>query len=1520
MAVVPEDGLGLSEATGAPEGRIRVMVELAEPAAAVSFGEALKANVSASRIQARRLAASAGRRQMASVRSEQSRFEASLSALRTRPKDLFRVQRALNGVALEVDLSDLDALRGLPGVKRVIPLYLEFPTNSTSVPFIGAPNVWANTIGLPAGADGTGIRIGVIDSGIDYLHPAFGGPGATVADYETERDDTAIFTTLGTPAGGSFPTAKVAGGWDFAGDAYTGSATPPAPDPNPMDCGGHGSHVAGTVGAFGMNADGTTFAGPYDADPSTYAPLGIGPGVAPRATLYALRVFGCSGATGLTTQAIDWAMDPDGDDDFSDHLDVVNMSLGSRFGSALTATAVASDNAALAGVIVVSSAGNEGETYFVTGSPGTGSRVISTASSLDDEIGVASVRVNVPPAIAGDYRAGSASFGPPLTPAGVTGNVVLALDPADAAGPLTTDGCSPLTNAANVAGNVALVDRGTCGFTLKVKNAQDAGAIAVIIADNAIGAPPAGLGGTDATITIPSVRVTLADGNLFKANLAALNATLRADAGGDTLSSFSSLGPRRTYGSPLRLKPDIAAPGQSITSVQTGRVASGIDLAFRSSVKSGTSMAAPHMAGVMALLRQIRPDWSVEELKALAMGYATNDPTVFPGGTPPRYGPSRIGAGRVDPAKAAVASVFAMNAEEAGLVSVAFDPEVVGATTQLRKVRVVNKGATAQTYDLAFDLTFAPPGVTFSTPGGSSVTVPAGSAVELDVQMSANAALMDGVRDPSVAPIQGIHSTHGDRPRHFLTEAQGYLTFRQGGSTTFRLPVYMAGKPSSAMTAPATIPTGGNPTGSTTIPLSGTDLCTGTLVAGPGCSGTFPTDVVSLVSPFELQVVSPYDPPGTFYTGYADIQYAGVAYYQAGASRSLTNDLVLFGVSSWEDWSTPNDVAWNICVDNNGDGVYDKIVYNSQPSIFVTGASPTDTFMRMVRDTVTNNSSLLGTGPYANVLGPDVLNTSIFLSNVMVLGATPSQLGMTSTATTSIRYKVVTCPGSAQGCARTTTGDRCSPTAGTYYDQAVGPFTWNWAAQGLDFGGTVLADDLNGGALPVAWNAANLAASGSHGALLLHHHNRSGQRAEVVLLEGAPSADLAVSKGVSSASPALGQTVTFTVTVSNGGPNDATGVVVFDELPAGVAWVSHVGPGVYDPVTGVWTVGALANGGSATLVVTATVGTTDQACNTAVIAAGTPLDTNPANDRATVCILAPRSSDLELTMAAGSPTVLAGAPVTFTLTVRNRGIDPAYSLNVQQAFPSFPLLQATSWNASQGVFDPSTGTWNIGGLGSGLSATLSLTITAPGMAGTLVAQGSATSTTSDPNTANNTASASVTVLSPAVVGATKTVSGPQFPGAVVTYTVVLPNSGTNDQVDNPGDEFVDVLPAGLDLLSASATSGTAVADTGTNTVRWNGSIPAGGSVTISIQARIASTAAGTLISNQGTAYFDADGDGTNESSVLTDDPALPGAADPTVFQAADAAAIPTASTAGLALLGLLVALGAGLLLRSRVSG
>jgi hypothetical protein len=141
--------------------------------------------------------------------------------------------------------------------------------------------------------------------------------------------------------------------------------------------------------------------------------------------------------------------------------------------------------------------------------------------------GLPDLEVSAPASVAGDYQVGTASFGPPLTNLGVTGRV---MSLTGAAGSNQLLACEPLNavNAAAVNGKIALIDRGICGFVVKVKNAQNAGAVGVVIADNVAGSPPPGLGGSDPTITIPAVRITLADGNKLKTALATRSRTTSA--------------------------------------------------------------------------------------------------------------------------------------------------------------------------------------------------------------------------------------------------------------------------------------------------------------------------------------------------------------------------------------------------------------------------------------------------------------------------------------------------------------------------------------------------------------------------------------------------------------------------------------------------------------------------------------------------------------------------------------------------------------------------------------------------------------------------------------------------------------------------------------------------------------------------------------------------------------------------------------------------------------------------------
>ncbi len=200
-------------------------------------------------------------------------------------------------------------------------------------------------------------------------------------------------------------------------------------------------------------------------------------------------------------------------------------------------------------------------------------------------------RINAPASIAGILPVGTAQFGPQLNATGVTGNVVVALDAADLAGPSTTDACSPIANAAAVAGNIALVDRGGCGFAVKVKNAEIAGAIAVLVADNAVGSPPAVLGGADPTIVIPSVRITLQAGNAIKA-ATGVNVTLIVDptvrAGANTAGRALLNAPNPVQpGSSLSHWDPIASPNLLMEPAVSPDLTHGLDLTLPQMVDIG---------------------------------------------------------------------------------------------------------------------------------------------------------------------------------------------------------------------------------------------------------------------------------------------------------------------------------------------------------------------------------------------------------------------------------------------------------------------------------------------------------------------------------------------------------------------------------------------------------------------------------------------------------------------------------------------------------------------------------------------------------------------------------------------------------------------------------------------------------------------------------------------------------------------------------------------------------------------
>ncbi|MCE3554914.1 S8 family serine peptidase [Pseudonocardia sp. RS11V-5] len=675
-------------------------------------------------------------------------------------RELYRTTNAVPGVAIRADAATATRLASRPGVRSVRRITDARPSNASADQLGRTLQTWQDT-----GRLGHGVRIGIIDTGIDYTHADFGGTG-TVAAYGAAR------------AGhGTFPTAKVVGGVDLAGDDYDSAATDPAktvpkPDDDPLDCEGHGTHVAGTAAGFGVNADGTTFRGDYAGlTPEALNAMRIGPGAAPQAELYAIRVFGCSGATALTPLALDRALDPNGDGDFSDRLDVVNLSLGSDFAPADDPVNDFVQELIDHGVTVVAAAGNGGDITDAAGAPATAPGAIAVANVRDAGVLLdgADVVAPEPRRVTGQY---SVDFhGTP----DATGDVVAL--PADDA-----QGCTPFSG---VAGKIVWLEwpegdgARTCGSAVRADNAKAAGATGVLLTSSA---PEPGGVGIAGNATVPMFQLDGASTAALRPVLQAgtlrvhLDGTLAQSASvqvpgiADTISESSARGGRGPG-----VKPDVAAPGESIVSAAVGTGAG------RSS-KTGTSMASPFVAGVAALVREAHPEWSPAEVKTAIVTTAA-DVHGTAGGL---MAPMRVGSGRVDARAAVDPPVLAADAGEPGAVGVAFGVVEVPAGRTATLTRTLHVSGAAS---LRYEPLTTMPGVTISVEP-AQVTGPA----DVTVRLTAQAEALRKTLDPTMA------ATQGGRARQFVADASGRIVLTAGGREV-RVPVTSAPKPVADQTA-----------------------------------------------------------------------------------------------------------------------------------------------------------------------------------------------------------------------------------------------------------------------------------------------------------------------------------------------------------------------------------------------------------------------------------------------------------------------------------------------------------------------------------------------------------------------------------------------------------------------------------------------------------------------------------------------------------------------------------------------
>jgi subtilisin family serine protease len=1056
-------------------GPVAVLLELNTAAPADTYRTTLG--------RGKAVAKSAARSQRSRLKTMQDGVVANVARVAPKSHVLYRMQSVMAGIAVQTDAKNVPALQGISGVKAVYPIVAKQLSNAGAVPLIGTPAGWTT------GDLGQNVTVGVIDSGIDYTHANFGGPGTPAAFQAIDR-------THALPA--QFPTAKVIGGFDFAGDDYNADpnadpANPfqpvPHPDPNPIDCRqfspdstiGHGSHVAGTLGGLGVTADGHTYTGPYNAT-TPFATLKIGPGVAPNASLYALRVFGCAGSTDVVGEALDFAADPNQDGDFTDHLDVVNMSLGSDFGSFQDGDSVASNRLSQVGTLVVASSGNGGDLYDVGGSPGDAQRALAVAASDDGFAVLDALRETTPTAV--DFDGSLSAQYDYVTKPGVTGQLSVPLSDAN------NDGCAAFSDAdkAKVAGKIAYLfanNFARCGSIGRTNNAQAAGATGVVIVSDTDGLEV----GINGNPNIPAILIDKSTGDVLTPQLAAgVTVTFGQETAGirrqaapqnaDKVASFSSRGPRANG----NLKPDVTGVGVQVFSTDAGSGNGGKTL-------SGTSMSSPLVAGVSALVRSKHPDWTPEEVKADVMNTAGQDLFTGDGHTGDKFAPNRVGAGRVSVPTALDNQVLAYVVNDPGAVSVSFGPvEVTGPTTLTKTVRVVNKGVTAASYNLSYAPSTQVPGVSYSV-SPTSVRLSPRAVTTFTVTLSIpNPAALTKTIDPTVETEQA------GLPRQFLADASGRVVLDATDSArpSLRVPVYSAPRPASTMAAPAQLALAPGPIVSADLALNGHGL-------GQG-DGTESID--SIVSGFGLAATSGQLPAcsGTRVEGCVafpderstDVKVLGVTTdapaILANHGNPFTEGTISFGVSSFGAWRTPVGFSdFEMLIDLNRDGSPDVDLFTTRFS------ADSDVFGTVALDLQTGD--LREDADHNNFWALNTLDgsfdTDIYDSDSVVMTVPVSALGITLSSR-RFAYGLATFSAYHQDpvdLVGLTAAGRPSLTVDVLRPAIT-------ATDGASSG--VMFSDLPGQPLVVRKDVSPYQTDKIQGLLLLHHHNKSGLRAQVV--------------------------------------------------------------------------------------------------------------------------------------------------------------------------------------------------------------------------------------------------------------------------------------------------------------------------------------------------------------------------------------------------------------------------------------
>ncbi len=892
------------------EGRQQVIVRLRSPSVAKHSGRSPSERIS----------------QKFRLQNEQSAFVKRAKKMAPSSRKMTSVQTVLNAVFLEVDAKEIRELatdRDVLTIHRVRDYQMDL---SETVPYIGATAV------QNAGFDGSGVSVAVLDSGIDYTHAMLGGAG-TLAAYEAAWG-TSFADPRNTTTDGLFPTARVVDGYDFVGEEWDGGTVNTlTPDPDPIDApdasgpAGHGTHVAAIIGASN--------------------------GVAPGVDLYAVktcsaRSSACSGVALI--QGMDFAVDPNGDGDPSDAVDIINMSLGASYGQPFDDDlSQAVEGAAALGVLTVSSAGNSSDKPYVNGTPSSAPSAISVAQTQVPSAALQLITVD-----GADYPAVFQPWSAPLT-----STISAPVQYGDGVGG-NDNGCAPF-DPDSLVGLIVLVDRGACNFTLKIKNIGDAGGEAGIIGLVAPGAPFAGGDGGDRPIDIPGFMINQDDSTAIKAQIGnpgigTIDPNNQLPLVGQMVGS-SSRGPQ--HENTTLIKPEIGAPGASVSANSgegTGESAFG-----------GTSGASPMVAGSAALLLDAYPSLSPAEVKARLMnnGETNIETDPFTGLAPI----TRIGGGevRVDRALDAPAAAWDVDTLQGGL-SFGF-VDVDKETVNLHK-KVFVRNYSDEDIEYSVTPTFryqddADNGaVSVSVPSGK-VKVRAHSDKTFNVKMTIDGSLLRGNFMNS--------GNEGANPSGLTTnEYDGYLMLDDGSH-----PIHLAWQVLPRQAASVT--------GRQVLRFRGGEDSVSLTNRGVG---TAQNDAYSLLA------VSPNLPEGGAgqQAPTPDIRAVGINTFPvpAGFCSADPSFLWVFAINTWERQEHLLPVSHQVQLDIDQDGDVDYIVLNrdlSGPNTISDGrqlswvldveAGTLGAFFFAEHAMNTGNTALIVCGEQVGLTADDLLATNV---------------------------------------------------------------------------------------------------------------------------------------------------------------------------------------------------------------------------------------------------------------------------------------------------------------------------------------------------------------------------------------------------------------------------------------------------------------------------------------------------------------------------------------------------------------